>query len=263
MQARYNWLGACRGCGFQASTLTPGAGTGIAGLEQLRRDNFEALLDRLEQIRPLRGAKLLEVGCAKGWFLAAAAERGAKAKGIEPELANVEIARAAGLSVEAGFFPADLADKGPYDLVVFNDVFEHLPSPAAAIKDVAALLSPGGLVAINLPSSHGTLYWIASIWTALGMNGPFERMWQKGFPSPHLSYFSPSNLSALVERHSGLKSVARFPLTSVTRRGLAERIASSHKGLVGTAMFAGIWALAFILPLLPADIHVGVFKKPG
>lgn len=261
MRARNAWLQDCPSCGFLASSLVAGAGTGIEGLEELRRGNFELLLDRLERLRPLAGASLLEVGCAKGWFLAAAARRGANVRGIEPEDANAQIAHSAGLAVEAGFFPADLREKGPYDLIVFNDVFEHLPAPASAIRDVEALLSPGGLAVINLPSSSGTLYRIASVLAALGFAGPFERMWQKGFPSPHMSYFNPANLVALVERSSGLKAVTQLRLVSVTRTGLADRIAGSHKGLIGTGMLAATWTLSFILPWLPADIHVGVFRK--
>jgi len=263
MRARNDWLDACRNCGFLASTLVPGAGTGIDGLEDLRRSNFERLLDALEPLRPLAGARLLEVGCAKGWFLTTAARRGAIVRGIEPELSNAEIARSTGLTVESGFFPADLRDHGPYDIIVFNDVFEHLPHPGAAIEDVEALLSPGGLVVINAPSSSGTLYAIASFLAAFGIHGPFERLWQKGFPSPHLSYFDPASLKQLVQRHSGLKAAAQFPLVTVTRRGLAARIASSHPGVAGKGMLVAIWGLSFVLPLLPADIQVAVFRRQG
>jgi 2-polyprenyl-3-methyl-5-hydroxy-6-metoxy-1,4-benzoquinol methylase len=263
MRRRTDWLQACPVCGFLSSSLTAGSGTGIDGLDQLRRDNFEVLLDRLQRLRPLAGVSLLEVGCAKGWFLEAASKRGARVHGIEPEDANVAIARASGLTVEAGFFPADLRDRGPYDMIVFNDVFEHLPEPAVAIGDVAALLAPGGLALLNLPSSNGTFYRLARLLSVLGIHGPFERLWQKGFPSPHVSYFNPANLAALVERYSDLGAVDRFALGTVSRAGLRERIASSHKGVAGHVMFAAIWPLSFVLPLLPADIQVGVFRKDG
>jgi SAM-dependent methyltransferase len=263
MLRRNGWVLRCPACGFFASTLTPGAGTGIGGLERLRRSNFEKLLDRLEKLKPLRGTSLLEVGSARGWFLEAAARRGAQVYGIEPEAANANLARAAGLPVEVGYFPDGLANAGPYDIIVFNDVFEHIPHPSALIGDIEARLAPGGLLVINLPSSGGIFFRLARLLESFGIHGPAERLWQKGFPSPHVSYFKPENLWLLVERRSGLSNESIFSLASVTREGLSSRIKSSHKGTRGALLLAGVWALSFALPLLPADIQVSVFRKPA
>lgn len=135
MRKKKTWLYRCEACGFFASTLHPAQGTGVPGLEELRRFNFEIMLDRLEEMRPLAGTQILEVGSAWGWFLEAAQRRGAKVQGIEPEAATAELARRHGLDVETGFFPADLRDRGPYDMIIFNDVFEHLPHPSLRIKN--------------------------------------------------------------------------------------------------------------------------------
>ena len=158
MQSQRDWQFRCPKCDLYHSTLVPGPGTGIEGLEDLRRANFELMLDRAEKARSLSGLRLLEVGSAKGWFLEAATRRGMVAHGLEPEEANVRIARSNGLSAESGFFPADLQDHGPYDVIAFNDVFEHLPSPVLAIRRVEELLSVDGTVVINLPSSEGALF---------------------------------------------------------------------------------------------------------
>jgi SAM-dependent methyltransferase len=261
MQRKGAWLEACPECAYLGSTLEPGAGTGIEGLEALRRANFELMLDRLQVLGPLDNIRLLEVGSAWGWFLEAAGRRGVRSHGIEPELANAALARKAGLSVEDGYFPIDLQDKGPYDLIVFNDVFEHIPRPSQLVPQIEALLAPGGRLVVNLPSSGGTIYRIAATLAAAGITGPYERLWQKGFPSPHISYFNPENLRNLVERHSGLRREDGFPLPSVVRTGLGNRIRSSHGGLVGAVMVASMWGLSFILPYLPADIEVVVFRK--
>jgi SAM-dependent methyltransferase len=261
MQSQSDWLFRCPKCNLYHSTLTPGSGTGIEGLEDLRCANFELMLDRIEKGRSLSGLRLLEVGSAKGWFLEAATRRGMVARGLEPEEANVRIARTNGLSVESGFFPADLQDRGPYDFIAFNDVFEHLPSPVSAIKQVEELLSADGTVVINLPSSDGTLFRIATVLAAIGFASPLERLWQKGFPSPHIWYFGPKNLVLLVSRHTHLTLDDAFPLPSVTRSGLYDRIHSSHAGPLGKLLFAAVWLLSFALPLLPADIHVAMFKK--
>src|SRR5690349_74337 len=145
------WLFGCARCGLLHSAFTPGPGAGIEGLQQLRRQNFELLLTRVEKIRPLAGLRLLEVGCGEGWFLEAAQRRGILATGIEPEETSAHIGRANGLSVERGLFPTDLRDRGPYDVIVFNDVFEHLPAPDVAIQYVNELLAKKGLAILNFP----------------------------------------------------------------------------------------------------------------
>lgn len=261
MRQQKPWLFRCAGCGHLSSTLSAGAGTGIDGLEDLRRANFETLLDKLEALVGLRDKRVLEIGSAWGWFLEAAARRGARVHGIEPEEANAQQARALGFPVEIGLFPDGLADKGPYDIIVFNDVLEHIPGPGDAMQEVARLLKPGGLAVVNLPSSNGTLYRVAGLMDGVGFSGPFERMWQKGFPSPHISYFNPANLRRLVEARAELTQVAQFPLASLSRTGLWPRIRSSHPGLVGAVLYAGVYALSFVIAALPADIHVAVFRR--
>ncbi len=183
-----SWLVRCAACGFLASTLAPGAGTGIEGLDALRRANFENVLDRLEQHRKLAGLRLLEVGCSTGLFLEVAARRGADVQGIEPELKNALFSRKKGLRVQSGFFPQDLDDRGRYDIIAFNDVFEHLPDPVESLKAVEQLLRPFGIAILNLPSSDGVLYKTATLLDRVGYGAPLERLWQKGLPSPHVSH---------------------------------------------------------------------------
>src|SRR6266513_1889682 len=144
MRQKKAWLYRCPACGFHFSLLRPAEGTGIPGLETLRRHNFEILLDRLQMLRPLKGARVLEVGSAWGWFLEAAERRGAKVRGIEPEIENADLARQRGFDIETGFFPADLRDRGPYDMIVFNDSFEHVPNPSLLVAEIQKLLATNG-----------------------------------------------------------------------------------------------------------------------
>jgi len=261
LRLRTDWLSYCQNCGLHRSTLQAGPGKAFEGLETLRRQNFEIILDRVSKLRPLEGARVLEIGCAKGWFLEAARARGAIPAGVEPVASDAAIARGRGFHVEEGLFPDSPADKGPYDLVVFNDVFEHLPDPASAAKATGDLLSPDGFAIINLPSSEGAIYGLARVLNKLGVHGPFERMWQKGLPSPHLTYFSPGNLRQLVERHSILREVQSFSVASVSRDGLTDRVSGRGVGVPAWLLLPAIWGLSFVLPLLPPDLHVGIFAK--
>ena len=254
------WLAKCPGCGFLASTLPPGAGTGIEGLETTRKANFEKLLDRLEEHRKLVGLLLLEVGCAKGLFLDAARRRGAEVRGIEPEVSNATIAREKGFTVESGFFPGECG--GPYDVIAFNDVFEHIPNPAQALKSVERALKPGGIALLNLPTSDGVLYRVGTALDRLGFSAPFERLWQKGLPSPHVSYFNEHNLNLLARNHTQLIVLDHVRLSTISRRGLYDRVKCVNGGLIGDLLFAGAWLFSFVADVLPADIEATFLVHP-
>jgi len=243
------------------STLPAGAGTGIEGIEQIRRANFASILDCLATHRTLESARILEVGCADGLFLDAAAQRGARVHAIEPELAKAEIARAKGHTVDAGFFPDDLAAAAPYDIIAFNDVFEHLPRPVGAMQAVERLLAPGGIAVLNLPTSSGFLYKTATLLDRVGFDTPFNRLWQKGLPSPHVSYFNESNLRRLAATHTRLTMLDQVHLRSIEREGLHARVKSVNKGAKGEFLFAGAWAFSFVAGVLPSDIMALLFQR--
>ncbi|HEX6137905.1 MAG TPA: class I SAM-dependent methyltransferase, partial [Casimicrobiaceae bacterium] len=114
-----------------------------AALEPLRRRNFETVLERLAACGAVRG-ELLDVGCAHGWFLDAARRRGYVASGIEPDAAIAAQAVRRGHTVTHGRFPQALPAGVRFDVIVFNDVFEHLPDPRGALGAVHAALRPGG-----------------------------------------------------------------------------------------------------------------------
>lgn len=255
-----DWTDLCPSCRYMSSSLTPGEAPLGEGFEDLRRANFETLLDQMSRHIDLKGARLLEVGCGRGWFLKAAQRRGISVRGIEPG-SDGEIARRNGFNVDAGFFPGGLTSTGPFDIIIFNDVFEHIPDPASAIRSVRDLLAQGGIAIFNLPSSDGVFFKIARTLNRVGLSGPYDRMWQKGLASPHMSYFNADNLIKLAGRHTDLRPVARTSLASVSRAGLRDRIKITVPGWRGDAMFCAVWLCSFALSALPADIAVVTFKR--
>jgi len=255
------WLGVCPACGFLASDLAAGAGASVEGLENLRQANFERLLDRLETLRPLAGTRLLEVGCARGWFLDAAARRGVDCVGLEPDPDLAADAHGRGHSIETGLFPAAPHTKESFDIVVFNDSFEHIPAPRDAVARCAELLPTGGLLALNLPSSDGALYRAASVLARVGVRSPLERLWQKGLPSPHRSYFSPTNLTRLVESSGAFVPRERCALPSVAIPGLWRRLRSSWPVPHAVGLYIGVAAFVPLLRHLPQDIVLAIFER--
>ncbi len=262
MQTSESWLRECPHCFFLHSTLPAGAGTGVEGLEKLRRKNFKTLLKKLSALSPLAGKTLLEVGCSTGFFLEEAQKSGIEVTGLEPEKAKADIARAKSFTVIDGFFPDAIPPGKYYDMIIFNDVFEHLPDPVTALRASNDHLGPQGLLIINLPDSTGIIYAIASALNKMGMSGPFERMWQKKFASPHITYFRGSNLQKLVEGKTSLRLVASGKLDSMTTQGLKSRIASSMMEPWATVIFAPLLAITYLQKILPSDILFHIYKKP-
>jgi 2-polyprenyl-3-methyl-5-hydroxy-6-metoxy-1,4-benzoquinol methylase len=267
------WLFRCTGCGFLRADLRPEINDAAArgavdeplrakALNGLRVANFERILDRLAlRIEPA-GKRLLDIGCAHGWFLDAAAERGFQAFGLEPDPDIGAAARAGGRTVWPGFFPDDVPAGSRFDVLSFNDVLEHLPDVAGAVAACRGLLSADGILVVNAPSSDGIFYRAAALLARLGLRGPFERMWQVGFASPHLSYFSPRHLRRLVEQ-AGFVELDRARLPSVRLKGLWARL-SYDRGASRAAsaiVWLGVAIASPFLGLLPADITLQIFRR--
>jgi 2-polyprenyl-3-methyl-5-hydroxy-6-metoxy-1,4-benzoquinol methylase len=207
-------------------------------------------------------ATALEVGCAHGWFLDALKSRGFHAIGIEPDSHVASIARASGHEVLSGFFPAALAPEARFDVVFFNDVFEHLPDVKEIVGELCQHTVADGWVVVNTPVSDGAVFRTARFLARLGAHGPYQRMWQEGLPSPHLSYFSSENLVRLFTGR-GFRLHTSGSLRSVTAAGLMARIRFDRRinRLLARAYYAVALAAVPLLPLLPPDIRFFAFRK--
>jgi SAM-dependent methyltransferase len=260
-ERRKPWLFACSDCGFFAADLPAGAGTALDGIDALREDNFRRLLDRLEALTDLHGKRLLEAGPARGLFLKAADARGMIAAGLEPDDGLAAACRNNGLDVRAGAFPDDVAKDARYDVIVFNDVFEHLPDIAAARAACVRHLSAGGYLVINIPASDGVFYRLAAALDRVGLATFFDRLWQRGLPSPHLSYFNRRNLQRFIEADRTMSLVDAGTLPSFAVGGLWPRLRFTYSAPVAALLFCALVPAAPLLGALPADIMVLIFRK--
>jgi SAM-dependent methyltransferase len=260
----------CAACGFLCSDLPVRINAAEAidedvraeALKPIRDANFAQLLEACADLLP-PGTRLLDVGCAHGWFLQAAAARGIAAEGLEPDRDMLRRAHAAGLAAREGFFPQALPQGAQYQAITFNDVFEHLPQPAAMARAVAAALAPGGIAIVNLPVAEGFIFRAARVLGRLGLRGPLARMWQEGLPSPHLSYFTAPALERMFA-DAGLALVRRGELASIVTTGLYARIRYDRS--VGPARAAVLYGAALaaraVAGLFPSDIQYFVFRRP-
>jgi SAM-dependent methyltransferase len=144
-------------------------GTAIANADQHARWNDRAgrswaelgdLLDRLlepfvplllEEVEPVAGRRILDVGCGAGALTLAAAERGADALGVDISAPLVEAARRRAeksATGRAGFVNAD-AQIYPFDPKSFDALISRFgvmffADPAAAFRNLRSAVRPGG-----------------------------------------------------------------------------------------------------------------------
>ncbi|WP_178114855.1 class I SAM-dependent methyltransferase [Pseudomonas saliphila] len=229
------------------------------GLEVLRKDNFRHLVQRLKTYKD-QDARLLEVGAAHGWFLSEAGKV-FEVMGVEPDQAVFDHSDQRD-RMRFGYFPDALEADERFDIIVFNDVFEHIPDLTSVLNACHSHLTDNGLLLINLPSSSGLFYRLSRTLQCAGLAASFERLWQKDMPSPHVHYFSPDNLDQLVSRF-GFTELERGALPTLRLKGLATRISyAGERGRVANAALTLAVASAIpLLRVLPKDITYSIYQK--
>jgi SAM-dependent methyltransferase len=267
-----SWHATCPSCAYESAAFrvaineqaeeTPidEAGREV-GLKALRQQNFQVIVEIAQRFAPPGGLRLLDVGSAHGWFLEAARDR-FDVLGVEPDTYVGSRTAARGLPVRAGYFPDVLRQGELFDVIVFNDVIEHIPNINAALTACHERLNHGGILILNLPNSQGLFYRLSKLFARLGWRAPFDRLWQKGLPSPHVHYFNRGNLAALVHKHR-FELVHCGELPALRARGLLQRLRYAGK-MSALSLYAQYFAILCGIPVtwaFPSDIIVCVFRK--
>lgn len=101
---------------------------------------------------------LLDVGSGLAVFPARMKAEGWQVTALDPDPRAVHHARTT-CQVDAirADFMDELPEIGPFDLVTFNKVLEHVPDPVAMLARTQGLIAPGGLVYVELPDGEMAL----------------------------------------------------------------------------------------------------------
>jgi len=103
-----------------------------------------------------RKLSVLDIGCAYGPFLAAAAQCGFFPAGVEPAPdAARYVKEELGFPCYQGFFPAAINSSGGFDAVTMWYVIEHFEEAGKILTEVHGLLKSGGALAFSTPSFSG------------------------------------------------------------------------------------------------------------
>lgn len=268
---RHGWLLACPHCGLEASTLEPAIASRArsdvivedvrqSGLDAVRRENAQRLLKAISQAGG--AGRLLDVGSGPGFFLDEARRCGFDVTGVEPDSVMAEKSRKSGMHVEHGFFPQALPAESQFDVIVLNDVLEHIPQLEGAFEGFHQHLAEGGLLVLNSPDRNGVLYRLARNLDRMGLTSFLARMWQVGLPSPHVWYFTRQQLRELCEAR-GFSFIANVALLTLSRTGLYDRVSyvRTQGRFLNMVVFALLWAWVPLMRYLPSDIAAVIVRK--
>ena len=111
-------------------------------------------LDWIDQLAPLKGKQVLDVGCGGGILADSMARRGAQVLGIDLAGKALKVAQLHAIEAETQgvsyreVSAEDLAAEQPaqYDIVTCMEMLEHVPDPSSVVRACSQLVKPGGWV---------------------------------------------------------------------------------------------------------------------
>ena len=135
--------------------------------------------------------RLIDVGCSRGDFVAAAAQLGIHAEGVEPAPQIAAAARAAGLTVHQGLLEEQRFPAASFDVVTLFEVIEHLPAPMALLHECHRILRPNGIL---IASTGNT-----ASWTVAAMQARWD-YFHIAQDAGHVSFFNPRSITLIAAR---------------------------------------------------------------
>ena len=162
--------------------------SGYAALEPGLKRQYTRLIDSCLREQPeLRVRRVLDVGCAHGFFLDVARERFPEAElvGLDVTPEAAELVPAKGYAFHRGFVEDIELPESHFDLVFMGDALEHVRDAAGVADRLARVLAPGGTLVLTTVDFGS---WLARL---LG------RRWRLMKPPEHLYYWTRPALERL------------------------------------------------------------------
>ncbi len=133
-------------------------------------------VDRLENLRPLQGCDVLEVGSGLGGALLELRRRGIRATGVEPsgEWCGIIRRRLLESGVRERCIVQGIGEHLPFadasaDVVFTLQVLEHVDEPERVMAEIDRVLRPGGRLYISAPNyfsfseNHYNVFWLPGL----------------------------------------------------------------------------------------------------
>ncbi|MBC8473972.1 MAG: class I SAM-dependent methyltransferase [Candidatus Omnitrophica bacterium] len=171
--------------------------------KKMREKNYKRCIKTLRTYFPDKG-KILDIGCATGWFLKDMQSEGWNICGIEPSKTMIKYAKdKLGLDI----INTDLENlnlpESCFDVVTMWDVLEHIPRPDIQLSKTKKMLKKNGVLIIKVPDIGGIIPQIAILLYKITLGTfrlPVRILFNTYEEYPHLFYFSKTTLFALIKK---------------------------------------------------------------
>jgi 2-polyprenyl-3-methyl-5-hydroxy-6-metoxy-1,4-benzoquinol methylase len=153
---------------------------------------YERRMQLVQRWLPAK-ARILDVGCAAGYFLRTAQQHGHDVYGVEmsPAIAQEAVKVLGADRVHIGTLDEAIAAHGhaphSFDLITLWDVVEHIPEPQPVLRRVRELLKPQGHLLLETQN-------VASRWARL-----LGKRWHHYKHTEHLYHFAPATIRRLLD----------------------------------------------------------------
>lgn len=204
-------------------------------------DRGEKLLGFLEGLLEinLQGKRVLDIGCAYGGFSIALAKRGAIVTGIDVSADFIDYAQAnANGDVKVDFRVIDASSSqlrlnfknNEFDIVLLNDVLEHIYDTTSLAKNIDYLLNDTGWVYFKVPNGHSPRWAISEGHRKkYGLTMLDPDCWFYLHPRRASIFYRPFEYFPALFGHFGLDNVLWVDEEEVFRRFRRKKIMSQFK----------------------------------
>lgn len=204
--------------------------TGYTDYVEDERNITKTFLKRLLVIeKRVKKRKLLDVGCATGYFLNSARKKGWIVEGVEISDFAADLAREKfDLQVNTGDISTIKLPKNRYDVITMWDVIEHVVNPSRVLKRLRASLTQNGILVMTTPDAGSIPARLTGYrWVGYKLS------------DEHLAYFSKETIKELLEQ-AGFKityahhvgKYVDFPLFA-NRVGMYSKLAGIILNILG------------------------------
>lgn len=171
---------------FNAADFNAPQGGELARRQTVARQRLSRIAVLLDKAP--RDIHVVDVGCSRGQFVAAAIAAGYRAEGVEPAPRIAEAARTAGVPVRTGLLEEQAFADNTFDALTLFEVIEHLRTPLPLLAECRRVLKPGGILLISTAN--------AASWTAAAMGAHWD-YFDMERDGGHISFYNPRSIAQL------------------------------------------------------------------
>ena len=174
-----------------------------------------------------KSGKLLDIGCGLGYLIEQAGKEGWEAMGLEISDYAVKVCLDKKLEVLKGQVEKLGSFSSSFDVIVAQDVLEHVFSPENFLNRINKLLKNNGLLVLEVPNN-----------SSLRAN-LLGKEWREYIPPVHLNFFDKNNLSQILENHGfEIKKIYSEISITIGLRETLRRWTKKQPGLISSFLNA-------------------------